>query len=237
MKSVIRAVAFVVVAALLFSGDGFAATYQASAEASIQFLTPGAVAVGDDITFVSDYFYPELLAGNAGFNVFGGFGRFNTAEQRMFLSLGGPSGFANPYGISRSRGSEGLGPVVLRNLTEDEFSYPLQLEYSFSLSASAAEKEAASSSVEIDLFIRYEPSQSWESIFHLDRALSQNGSDSGNTFRDVPVILQPGGEVELLLAMKTFGEASAVSEPATVLTGCTVFALVVMRARQLPRRR
>jgi hypothetical protein len=215
-----------------------AATYEASVGASIRFAEEGAIAVGDDETLIFDFFDPILLSGNAGFDPFAGVASFNFANQLLSLSLSGPSGFANPFGRSVAGGSINTPAVFLTNVTPDELSLTVRVDYFYSLSASAANNETASSTVELELFSRDGPAEIPDSIFRFGRAVSQNGSESAGNFVDVFLTLAPGGQFELFFTAETGGEANVVPEPTTFLTGCIVSGLVlvqVTRCRSDPR--
>jgi hypothetical protein len=218
------------IAYLLVGTSAFAATYQASVGASIQFVRGDTIAIGPDGTVIADFFDPILLVGNAGFDPFAGVATFDSDAQRLSIALGGPSGFANPYGRSVAGGSISTPPVLLRNLTSEELSIALRLDYSFSLSASAGDNETASSSIGLELLGRRDGSPTPESLLRFTRALSHSGSESVASFFDVFVTLAPTEDIELTLTAETAGEASAVPEPASLLTGCTALGIVIAGA-------
>jgi hypothetical protein len=230
MLAIARRIAHVVMPALLIGTSTFAATYQASVGASIQFVQGDTIAIGQDGTVIADFFDPILLAGNAGFDPFAGVATFDSDAQLLSTALGGPSGFANPYGRSVAGGSINTQPIVIRNLTSEELSIALRVDYFYSLSASAGDNETASSSVGLELLGRDDGSQSSESLFRFTRALSQSGSAAVVSFFDVFVTLAPRADIELTLTAETAGEASAVPEPATLLTACTAFGVLMARA-------
>jgi hypothetical protein len=229
MSFVARSVALASIAVLLLGASVFGATYEASVAASIQFPGGDAVAIGPDGTIISDFFDPILLSGNAGFSPFAGQTTFNFADQLLSLELGGPSGFANPHGTSVAQGEIGTAPVLLTNLTSAPLPLTLRVNYSYSLSATAGDKETASSSLALELFSRDTPLDPLESLFRFAPAISQNGSQAGTSFFDVFVTLPPSGDLELFLSAETAGEATVVPEPATWVTGCTLFGLLLAR--------
>jgi hypothetical protein len=230
MSRIARCIAHVVMPALMIGTNTFAATYQASVGASIQFVQGDTIAIGQEGTVIADFFDPIVLAGNAGFDAFAGVASFDADDQLLSIALGGPSGFANPYGRSAAGGSINTQPIVIRNLTSEELSIALRVDYFYSLSASAGDNETASSSIGLELLGREVGSPTSESLFRFTRALSQSGSAAAASFFDVFVTLGPEADIEVTLTAETAGEASAVPEPATLLTACTAFGVLIARA-------
>ena len=211
-----------------------AATYQASVQVSLTLPDPVAGVLdrtGREGTAIADFFDPLVLAGDARFDAFAGFASFRSGV--LDVRLGGPSGFANPGGISVAGGGLGTEPVLLSNLTSGELPVTLLLGYSYSLSASANDGETASASVEFDVF--REPAGSVgapATLFHFARSILPDNAEDATDSTILSLTLPPESVTTFFLSAETKGQAIAIPEPGTALTGGLALCLWLYRVRR-----
>lgn len=233
MKTISLCLVRVVAISALLVQSAFPATYDASVLASIQFPEiPNVLEViGSEFTFVTDYFSPTEISGNAGFFPFVGRQRFQSGL--LELEFTGPAGFANPYGRSAAQGWESTPLVSLANRTAAPLPLTLRVEYSYALSVTAAPGETANASISIYLAAE----QDAPALMHFERKVSFNGTSQETGFVDVPIVLDAFLSRQFSLGAITIGAATSVPEPAsTPVVGTALFALVLL-VRIMPARR
>ena len=213
-----------------------AATYDSAVLVSLTFPDPVPEVLarsGPDGTLIADFFFPVILTGNAGFDPFAGVTSFSSSSGVLELGISGPSGFANPFGVSAAEGALSSPVVTLANLTSDALPVSLLLTYSYSLSATANDNETASAGVAIDVFSRLAGSSGTPTtVFHFDRSIHPDNAEEVDVTATLSLTLAAGSMTEFLLSAETNGQASSVPEPGTALGVAFGVGVMLYRTRR-----